>query len=50
MEYNPIAILAKKQILRELEGDLSQPVKDKKGPQIWKRISDLEKVFWKGPN
>ncbi|KAK4583632.1 hypothetical protein RGQ29_026388 [Quercus rubra] len=38
------------QILRELEGDLSQPVKDKKGPQIWKRISDLEKVFWKGPN
>nr|XP_023913893.1 E3 ubiquitin-protein ligase RGLG5-like isoform X2 [Quercus suber]POF08807.1 proline-rich receptor-like protein kinase perk15 [Quercus suber] len=38
------------QILRELEGDLSQAVKDKKGPRIWKRISDLEKTFWKGSN
>ncbi|KAL4605057.1 hypothetical protein ACB092_09G001000 [Castanea dentata] len=38
------------QILRELEGDLSRAVKAKKGPRIWKRISDLEKSFWKGPN
>ncbi|KAK7852435.1 proline-rich receptor-like protein kinase perk15 [Quercus suber] len=37
------------QILRELEGDLSQAVKDKKGPRIWKRISDLEKLFGRAP-